>query len=73
MPPPLSDGAVTYQDGTPPKVENFARDVIAFLSWAADPTLDQRKRIGWQVMLYLLVTTALLYFGKKRIWSAIKH
>ncbi len=35
--------------------------------------LDQRKRIGWQVILYLIVTTALLYIGKRRIWSAIKH
>jgi ubiquinol-cytochrome c reductase cytochrome c1 subunit len=73
MPPPLSDGAVAYSDGTPPKVENYARDVVAFLSWTADPSLDQRKRIGWQVILYLIVTTALLYAGKKRIWAAIKH
>jgi cytochrome c1 len=73
MPPPLAEGSVTYQDGTPPTVENYARDVVAFLSWAADPSLDQRKRIGWQVLLYLLVTTALLYLGKARIWAAIKH
>jgi ubiquinol-cytochrome c reductase cytochrome c1 subunit len=73
MPPPLSDGVVTYQDGTPPTLDNYSRDVAAFLSWTADPTLDQRKRIGWQVMLYLLVTTGLLYFGKKRIWANIKH
>ena len=73
MPPPLSDGAVTYQDGTKPTVDNYARDFAAFLSWAADPSLDQRKRIGWQVMLYLLVTTGLLYLGKKRIWAGIKH
>lgn len=73
MPPPLTDGAVTYQDGTPPKADNYSRDVVAFLSWAADPSLDQRKRIGWQVILYLIVTTGLLYLGKKRIWSALKH
>ncbi|MEZ5900254.1 MAG: cytochrome c1 [Hyphomicrobiaceae bacterium] len=69
MPPPLSEGAVTYQDGTKGTVENYSRDVSAFLAWAADPSLDERKRIGWQVMLYLLVTTVLLYFGKRRIWS----
>ncbi|MBA2126918.1 cytochrome c1 [Hyphomicrobium methylovorum] len=73
MPPPLSEGVVTYQDGTPGTVENYSRDVAAFLSWAGDPSLNQRKRIGWQVMLYLLVTTVLLYIGKKRIWSAMKH
>ena len=73
MPPPLSEGVVTYQDGTPGTVENYAHDVAAFLSWTADPHFDQRKRIGWQVILYLIVTTILLYIGKKRIWSAIKH
>jgi cytochrome c1 len=73
MPPPLSDGVVTYQDGTPEKVDNYAHDVVAFLSWAADPSLDERKRIGWQVLLYLLVTTVLLYIGKKRIWADVKH
>lgn len=73
MPPPMSEGAVTYQDGTKGSVENYAKDVAAFLSWTADPSLDQRKRIGWQVMLYLLVTTVLLYFAKKRIWAGVKH
>lgn len=71
MIPPLSDGAVEYADGSPKTVDQYARDVTAFLAWAADPSHDQRKRIGWQVMLYLLVTTALLYAGKRRIWSKI--
>ena len=61
MASPLSDGAVTYQDGSKTTVESYARDVAAFLAWTADPSHDQRKRIGWQVMLYLLVTTVLLY------------
>jgi ubiquinol-cytochrome c reductase cytochrome c1 subunit len=75
MPPPLSDERLTESDGykAPPTVENMSRDVTAFLAWAADPTLNQRKRIGWQVMLYLLITTLLLYLGKKRIWASIKH
>lgn len=73
MPPPLSDGAVEYQDGSPQTTDQYARDVSAFLAWAADPSLDQRKRIGWQVLLYLIVTTGLLYVGKRRIWSKIKH
>lgn len=73
MPPPLSDGVVAYQDGTPSTVDHYSHDVVAFLSWAADPSLDQRKRIGWQVILYLIVTTGLLYLGKKRIWKNIKH
>lgn len=73
MPPPLSaDAFVKYQDGTGSLDQN-ARDVAAFLSWAADPTLDTRKSIGWLVMLYLVVTTALLYLGKRRIWAKIPH
>lgn len=69
MPAPLADGSITYQDGTKPVLDNYARDVAAFLAWSADPSLNQRKRIGWVVILYMLVTTVLLYFAKKRIWS----
>jgi cytochrome c1 len=69
MPAPLGkDNFVTYQDKSG-SLEASARDVAAFLSWAADPSLNARKRIGWQVMLYLLVTTLLLYFGKRVLWS----
>ncbi|HXF52794.1 MAG TPA: cytochrome c1 [Hyphomicrobiaceae bacterium] len=73
MIPPLQDGRVAYGDGTPPTVHNYAADVSAFLSWAADPTLEERKQLGWQVLLYLLVTTVLLYVAKRRIWSNIPH
>ncbi len=73
MPAPISkDNFVTYQDGSGSLDQN-ARDVTAFLAWAADPSLNSRKYIGWQVMLYLLVTTFLLYLGKKRIWSRVEH
>jgi ubiquinol-cytochrome c reductase cytochrome c1 subunit len=67
------DGQIAYQDGTKPTVDNYARDVTAFLSWAADPMLEARKRLGWQVMLYLSVTTILLYIVKRRIWSRVEH
>ena len=73
MPQPLSkDGFVKYQDGTG-SLEQNAHDIAAFLSWAGDPSLDTRKSTGWLVMLYLLVTTVLLYVGKKRLWSNIPH
>ena len=62
------DGLVKYDDGTPATVDNYARDVVAFLSWAADPTLEERKRMGLLVMLYLLITAVLLGFAKRRIW-----
>ena len=69
MAQPIRDGQVAYKDGTKTTVANYAEDLSAFLTWTADPTLEQRKRLGWQVMLYLLVTAVLLYVAKKKIWS----
>ena len=71
MPKPLSDKQVEYTDGTAMTVDQYGRDVSAFLMWAAEPTLDARKRLGFQVMLFLIVLTALLYFTKKRVWHAL--
>lgn len=72
MVPPLSkENFVKYQDGKGSLEEN-ARDVAAFGAWASDPTLNQRKAMGWQVLLYLCITSILLYIGKKRVW-ANKH
>ncbi len=65
------DGQVTYTDGTPATVQNYAKDVSAFLAWTADPNHDQRKKTGWAVILYLLVTAVLLYIGKKRLWARV--
>ncbi|MGI9480653.1 MAG: cytochrome c1 [Hyphomicrobiaceae bacterium] len=70
---PLSADLGIYNDGTPETVENYARDVSAFLSWASDPTLNQRKQTGWMVMIFLLITTVLLYVSKRRIWAGVKH
>ena len=70
MPQPITDGAVEYTDGTPAKLTNYAKDVTAFLCWAAEPTLAERKKIGLRVMIFLFVFAALLYFTKKRVWKA---
>jgi cytochrome c1 len=73
MPKPLSDGQVEYTDGTPTTVDQYGRDVAAFLMWAAEPTLDARKRLGFQVMVFLLVFTGLLYLTKRRVWHEVKR
>jgi len=65
------DGLVKYDDGTPATVDNYVRDVVAFLSWAADPTLEERKRLGLLVMGYLLITAVLFGFAKRRIWREV--
>jgi ubiquinol-cytochrome c reductase cytochrome b/c1 subunit len=69
MPPPLSDGQVTYDDGSPATVEQYSRDVSAFLMWTAEPHLEARKRLGMQVFLFLIVLSGLLYFTKRKIWA----
>ncbi len=76
MPPPLSkDNFVEYQPDASAtgSLEQNSRDVTAFLAWASDPHLDARKRIGWHVLLYLAMTTALLYLVKRRTWSGRQH
>ena len=69
MPPPLSDDQVTYDDGTPATVDQMARDVSAFLAWTAEPKMEERKRTGFMVMIFLGVLALLLYLVKKRIWA----
>jgi ubiquinol-cytochrome c reductase cytochrome c1 subunit len=73
MPNPLSDGLVTYEDGTPPTVDNYAKDVTAFLMWAAEPKLEERKRMGIKVLVYLLILSGLLYLSKRAIWRNTAH
>jgi len=69
MAPPLFEDAVEYTDGTPATVEQMAWDVTNFLQWAAEPEMEARKRIGWKVVLFMLVLSALLYATKRKIWS----
>jgi ubiquinol-cytochrome c reductase cytochrome c1 subunit len=73
MPPPLSDGQVAFDDGAPNTVADMARDVSAFLAWAAEPKMEARKALGFQVMIYLIVFAALLYICKERLWSRVEH
>ena len=71
MPPPLADGAVEYADGTKATVQQMSADVVTFLSWAAEPSLEERKRLGIKTMLFLLVLTAMLYALKRKVWSDV--
>jgi ubiquinol-cytochrome c reductase cytochrome c1 subunit len=71
MPPPLSEGQVTFADGTPASVEQMARDVTTFLSWSAEPKLEERKNAGIKAFLFLVLLTGLFYLSKRRVWSAL--
>jgi ubiquinol-cytochrome c reductase cytochrome c1 subunit len=71
MPQPLNDNSVTFADGTPATLDEEAYDLVNFLAWAAEPTLEDRHRTGIKVILFLLVMTGILYAGKRRIWAAV--
>ena len=65
----LYEDAVVYTDGTTATQEQMARDVTMFLTWAAEPKLEARKRIGFKVISYLLILSVLLYFTNRQIWK----
>jgi len=73
MPPPLSDGAVTYADGTKATVEQEAKDVTTFLTYASNPEMEARKHLGVRVVGYLLLMTGVTYAVKKKIWANVQH
>jgi cytochrome c1 len=68
MPPPLVDGAVTYSDGTKASVDQEAKDVVTFLAWAAEPKMEERKQMGFGVVIFLIVLSGLLFLSYRRVW-----
>ncbi|MFN3507947.1 MAG: cytochrome c1 [Allorhizobium sp.] len=73
MAQPISDGQVTYDDGAPETLDQYSRDVSAFLMWAAEPHLEARKRMGFMVMIFLAIFTALIYLTKKSVYANKEH
>ena len=72
MPAPLSDGQVTYSDGTVTSVDQMAHDVVIFLQWAAEPEMEHRKSLGLKSMAFLVVMTLFFYVAKRRVWAKLK-
>lgn len=73
MSPPLYQDAVQYIDGTSGTPDQLARDVSAFLMWAAEPSLVERKELGVKVILFLIVLAGIAYAVKRKIWSDVEH
>jgi cytochrome c1 len=71
MPPPLSDSLVTYTDGTKPTVDNYAKDVAAYLMWTAEPKLEERHKLGLRVMIFLVVFAVIMYLAKRAVWARV--
>jgi len=73
MPPQLYPDLVEYEDGTEATPEQMASDISAFLTWAGEPHMEARKRMGLMVMIYLLILCGLLYAAYRQVWSTVKH
>ena len=72
MAQPLFDGSVTYADPDfPQTLDQYARDVSAFLMWVAEPHLADRKSTGFRVILFLILLTGLMWFVKEKLWAPV--
>ncbi|HEY5338840.1 MAG TPA: cytochrome c1 [Rhizomicrobium sp.] len=69
MPPPLNDDSVTYSDGTKATKDQEARDVVAFLSWAGEPKLEERHQLGFGVMAFMILLSGMLYLSYRKLWK----
>ena len=69
---PLMDDLVEYSDGTSATQDQMARDVVTFLAWAAEPHLEERHKMGFRAIVYLIIITILVYFSMKKLWSRIE-
>ncbi len=73
MAPPISADQVTYDDGAPQTVDQYAKDISAFLMWAAEPHLEARKKTGFAAMIFLVLLAGLVYVSKKKVWADTPH
>ena len=73
MPNPLADGQVTYDDGTVASVDQMAKDVSAYIAWASEPHMVERKRTGLGVMIFLVLFAGITYASYRRIWKGVAH
>ena len=71
MTAPLSDGLVKYSDGTESTTAQMAKDITTFLVWTAEPHLESQHRMGFKVIIYLIILLTLVYMSKQKVWSRI--
>lgn len=73
MPPPLFDELVAYDDGSPETVEQYAKDISAFLMWAAEPHMEARKQTGFVAFVFLVLFAGMVFLTKRKIWAGEAH
>jgi len=72
MPQPLYGDDVEYSDGTEATMEQEIIDLVSFLTWTAQPELNDRKSMGFRVFLFLVFMTSVLFLSYRKIWKKIK-
>lgn len=73
MAQPIYEGDVEYADGTPETLEQYANDISAFLMWAAEPTMMERKQAGVTWISFLILFAVLVWFTNRKVWAKVKH
>jgi ubiquinol-cytochrome c reductase cytochrome c1 subunit len=73
MAQPLYDGMITYEDGSPETIEQYASDVVQYLQWASEPKLNERKGMGTYVMAYLFIFAGVTYASYRQVWRNVEH
>ena len=73
MPFQLTPNRVTFDDGVPATTDQEAKDVVAYLAWASEPHQEERKKMGFAVMIWLLIFTGVLYVSYRTVWRNVDH
>ena len=71
MPQPIYDESVDYADGTNNSAEQIAEDLVVFLTWAAEPELEERKNLGIKVILFFIILGFIIFLAKNRLWREV--
>ncbi len=72
MPNILSDGLLDYSDETEATTQQMAKDVAIFLTWVSEPSLEARHKMGFKVILYLIILALLVYLSMKKLWLRVE-
>ena len=64
---PLTEGTLS-----PTEYDQFVRDLVNFLDWAGTPEQLDRERLGYWVIIFLLVFLLFAYLLKQEIWKDVK-
>jgi len=73
MAQPIYDGMVQYDDGTEATVDQMAKDIASFLTWAAEPSLGRRHELGFKVLVFLGVWLIIMFFSNRKVWAPLKR